>query len=150
MVELQERTNGTGRKPKIPPVWHMADSCMVTVGRVMDGDTIIDEGTAYPVHEGERVAILPAASVQESIILGQISREATADRNTGELFERLCQMLSHRVIEWDWTDLQWEPLPQPYGNADAIAMLTNEEVLWLIGVAMGQESRDERKNGSGA
>ena len=41
------------------------------------------------------------------------------------------------------------PLAQPYQNPNVILSRTVEEVMYLIQAATGQESPDERKNGSG-
>lgn len=48
-------------------------------------------------------------------------------------WERLVQRLQENVVAWDWADEVGNPLPQPYRNPEAFAMLSNDEIAWLNG-----------------
>ena len=63
----------------------------------------------------------------------------------GRITER-CERLAHQVVSWNWTDLQSNPLPQPWGNVDALMGLSNDEVVWLINQVQTVESPAETKN----
>lgn len=69
-----------------------------------------------------------------------------------ELAEKLYVALSRIVLDWDLTDPTdplRRPLPSPYGNPDAIQMLPNDAVNWLVGkVAQGGEQAAEKKGSS--
>ena len=133
-----------GHKPKIPPVRVASDQCMVTVGQIVENGVITNPGTAYPVHVGEWVEILPAATVQEVIALTSMQRlmaGPTQDVTEVEtVFRMMTKELSKRVIAWNWTDMMGQPLAQPYGDPDAIAGVTTEELLWLEDAASGRET----------
>lgn len=69
-----------------------------------------------------------------------------------ELAEKLYVALSRVILGWDLpdpTDPLRRPLETPYGNPEAIQMLPNEAVNWLVGkVAAGGEQVPEKKGSS--
>ena len=141
------------QKPKIPPVWVASDQCLVTVGQIVENGTITNPGTAYPVHVGEWVEILPAMSVQEVVSLTSMQRimaGSTQDATEIETaFRMMASELSKRVIAWNWTDMMGQPMSQPYAKPEVLMQLTNEELLWLVQATSGRETVEERKNASG-
>jgi hypothetical protein len=56
-------------------------------------------------------------------------------------------LLTGRLIAWNWTDDDSQPMPQPKGNPDVLTQLRADELVWLVTVSQG-ESPTERKNGS--
>ena len=69
-----------------------------------------------------------------------------------ELAEKLYVALSRVLLGWDLpdpTDPLHRPLPSPYGNPDAIQLLPNEAVNWIVGkVASGGDAVSEKKGSS--
>lgn len=133
-----------------PPLRHIpSDDCAV----VVDGETY------YP-HEGESLSLIGGArpirlfQVVNRLRQASVQVEALQDEPDGAVqiaelldpqFEELCELLASRIVDWTWTDARGQPLPPP--NARAVALLENQEVLYLITVVQG-EGPAERKNGS--
>lgn len=138
-------------KPKIPLLHIPSDDCAVMVGQVVEDGNITTEGTPHYVHVGEWVEVLPITSLLEVSALSRLKSLAGNEDMGGldQSFADLCRELSKRIISWSWTDMMGAPLAQPYQNPEVIVALTVEEVMYLIQAASGQESPDERKNGSG-
>ena len=130
-------------KWKIPPVRIESDDCVVYVGRVIDDGEIKDEGTAYHVHEGEWIELLPCRSLAEVMALSDMA--AMAFEGAGSL-RKLCLELSKRVTAWNWTGMDSEPLDQPYNTPAVLECLTDDELLWLLSAAQGKETSATRKN----
>lgn len=128
---------------KIPPVKVLSDDCAIEIGRVIEDGEIKTPGTKYNVHEGEWVELHPARSIAEVMALSDV--KMIAEEGSGAL-DSLCLQLSERLISWNWTDNFGQPLPQPYQNPGVIKSLSDDEVMWLIGAAKGQETSTERKN----
>ena len=139
MDKKAANTNGT-TKWKIQPDRIESDDCVVYVGRVLEDGEVREEGTPYYVHTGEWVELLPTRSLAELITLSNLTTDSAGS------LETLCQELSQRIISWNWTGMDNEALPQPYGNPATIASLTDDEVLWLIDAAKGRETSAARKN----
>ena len=135
---------------KIPPRRIASDDCAVYVGRKIEGGIIVEDGETYYVHKDEYVEITPVATIQQVITLNQLYRassqgdEESAEKNLHDL----CSIVASNIVDWDWTDMDGNPLPKPHHNPDAIKMLTSDELAWLILVISG-ESPGERKNDSG-
>lgn len=142
---------GAARKFKVAPKVVPSDDCAVAVG----GETI------YP-HAGERVEIVPFATVGQMIDTLALSRQGLGGQLTEDMvaadpelraaiersFSGACEQLARIVTGWDWTDLAGEPLPAPYRNPDAFRALSVDELQYLMGLAQGGESAESRKNGS--
>jgi hypothetical protein len=144
---------------KIPNRVIPSDDCKVTV-----------DGVDYFPHEGEQIAVRPKLPVSEYNTLARFydlagkaqdsksgdEQEATAAAagamfgQIGELFEELCSILASYVLAWTWTDNDGEPLPQPKGRPEVIRELTDEELWYILGVAMGGSNKAQEKNGGEA
>jgi hypothetical protein len=124
-----------GHKPefKIPPVRVPADDCPT---QATGGDTVY-------LHAGEWVEVLPLPDYQMLIALRRMA--ASTD---DVAYDRLCERMARRVTAWSLTDVDGEPLPQPWRNVDAIRELGVGEHMWLLGV-LESGGREARKNGSG-
>lgn len=133
------------RKFKIKPKKLDSSDCVVHVGQVIENEKITDQGEAYYIHQNEWVTILPVVSMKESFALMSIANIENAPDAEGSL-SKVCEALSERVMDWNWTDNSGEPLPKPYKNPDVFQDLLNEELIWLITSSLG-ESPSERKNG---
>jgi len=134
----------TDSKWKIPPTRVESDDCVVYVGRVIEGGEIKSAGTAYHVHEGEWVDLLPCRSLAEIMALADV---ATAALNGAESIRTLCQELSQRIISWNWTGMEkGAVLPQPHNDPGVLERLTDDELMWLIAAAQGKETEAARKN----
>ena len=121
-----------------------SDDCIVTV-----------DGVDYALHEGEWVDVVPAFSTGDLRFMRKIVNLRTevdaAEKPedgivlTADTYEELIDILSRRLVAWNWTDDQGQALPQPNGNPVAFATLRLEELLYLSLVIRG-ESPGERKN----
>ncbi len=142
------------RKSKIPAVRVESDGCAIMQGRVIQDGVVTHPGTPIYVHKGEWVEIVPVQSMREFLALSSLVGATREGQSQGERLAGfsvpladLCDVLSKRVLEWNWTDLVGDSMPQPYKNSQAIQMLSNDELLWLITAAQG-ETGEQRKNGS--
>ncbi len=133
---------------KIPSKRIPADDCLVYVGRQIQDGKVVEPGTGYPVHKDEWVEVVPVASVGQMLAIVRVQRAVANTPQGSQAFEELCREVSNRVKDWNWTDLEGEPLPKPYRNPEAVKALTNDELLWLI-KAISDETPGERKNASG-
>ena len=133
------------KKLKIPAIKIPSDQCAINVGQVIVDGEVTDPGTAYYVHEGETVEMMPVLTVREVMQLSKLQLAATDTGSLGESLNELCQELSHRIVSWDWTDLSGEPLEQPYQRPDVLVGLSSDELLWLVNAASGQETAEDRK-----
>ena len=52
-----------------------------------------------------------------------------------------------RVVDWNWTGIDGEPMPKPYKNPKVFKDLQNEELIWLVSATVG-ETPSEQKNES--
>ena len=149
--EMRSR-NGT-HSPKIPLRRVDSDTCAVMVGQVIAGDTIINPGNPYYVHQGEWVEYLPVMSMGNMMDLMKTdwpSGDPAAPDTQQAMWARItarCEWLAQRLLAWNWTDLMGNPLPQPYQRLDVLMMLTNDELVWLISQSQSFESVAEQKNG---
>ena len=127
-------------KWKIPPVRVDSDDCEVRIGRVIEDGEITNEGTPWKVHTGEWIEVMPAQSIGEILALTEIMDNTSASLRT------ICTELSRRVVGWNWTGMDSEPLPQPYMNPKVLEELTDDELMWVMGATKGRETTAERKN----
>ena len=135
-------------KPKIPAIRVKSDDCAISVGQVVEGGEVVDQGTPHYVHKGEWVEILPVITVKEVMQISKLQNAGDNASGLGENLSLLCKELSRRGIKWNWTDLMGEPIDQPYDRPDILEGLSSEELMWLMGAASGGESADARKKDS--
>ena len=140
----QQRTDQTTNW-KIPPQRIPSDDCTVYIGRVIEDGEITEEGTPYKVHEGEYVELFPVQSLSELIALSDIMA-VTRDPEAFGAMRQLCRSLSERVVSWDWTGNDGQPLAQPHNNPEVLESLTNDELMWLFSAVKGKETEADRKN----
>ncbi len=133
-------------KPK--PVRVLSDGCAITIG----DDT-------YRPHEGEWVemlAIQSVAELQEEERIRRLGVEIDAVRGEPDEasrlsalmdahFERLCEVLAVRIVDWNWTDDLGRPLPRPDGSPAPLKRLRTQELYWLLTATRG-EMPEQRKN----
>ena len=119
---------------KIPPTRILSDDCVITVGEVK-----------YNVHKNEWVDVIPIVSVGQYIAISDIQNSINDPKRMEQGFENLCSEIAHRLVAWNWTDLDDEPYPAP--TKEIIKSISNEEVLWLLNAIMG-ETPGQRKNAS--
>lgn len=127
---------------KIPPKRIPSDDCMVTIGRVISDGQIKEPGQQYAIHKDEWVEVIPIGSMASYIALIQISQAAS---ERADALDTLCEQLSERIVNWNWTDLSGTSLPKPYKNKKAFYNLGEDEILWLITAIQGETSA-MRKN----
>jgi len=66
-----------------------------------------------------------------------------------QTFRVMCEQIASKVVGWNWTDLEGNPLSQPYKNVDVIMDLNEEEVAYLAKLAQGKyDVPARRKNAS--
>ncbi len=151
--EASSEEQETAQHWKIPPTRVASDDCAIYVGRVIEDKEITNEGTAHYVHTGEWVELFPTQNLKELISLAKVvgSSEMSDSKDMivgqAEALHELCLALSKRVVAWSWTDNGGEPLPQPYKAPDVLEELDNDELMWLLGAAQGNETKVDRKNG---
>lgn len=154
MTPEQQALNPAPLESKIPLITIQCDDCVVKTGMVIQDGKIVDEGVAHHVHGGEWIKVIPVQSVAETIAIGRLTapkKGATSGEALSDLadhFDTLRNELSQRIVEWNWTDLMGQPLPQPYQRPDVLGGLTNEELFYLMGAAQGREPTDDRKKDS--
>ena len=119
---------------KIPPTRILSDDCVITVGEVK-----------YNVHKNEWVDVIPIVSVVLYIAISDIQNSINDPKRMEQGFENLCSEIAHRLVAWNWTDLDDKPYPAP--TKEIIKSISNEEVLWLLNAIMG-ETPGQRKNAS--
>jgi len=122
--------------PKIPGRRINSDDCLITV-----------DGQQHAVHKGEWVEVLAIKSIAQHLAALELQRYAAGGdtKAMAQALESLCQELSNRVLDWNWTDLDSQPLPRPYRQPAIIKSLSEDELLWLVRAIAG-ESPGERKN----
>jgi len=139
-------------KYKIPPKHLDSSDCVVHVGQTIKDGKIVDEGTAYNIHEGEWVKILPFVSMKESMALVNIANLDIENSGSDSMqnLREMCVALSKRVVDWNWTDNTGQPLDNPHNNADVFMGLQNEELIWLMTVSMGETPTEKKTDSLGS
>ena len=132
-------------KPKIPAVRVDSDSCVISIGQIIEDGKIVNPGVPHYVHTGEWVEVLPVMTVREVMQISRLQNSAGSAAELGENLTELCRELSRRVIAWNWTDLMGEPMGEPHKNPEVLEGLSSEELIWLMSAANGGESADARK-----
>lgn len=137
---------------KVPPREVPADSMPVKV-KVVDPKTgdLVDQ-TMF-LHEGEAVWFAPAVSMGTLFTTAGLALYGSDGGREGarrmvESAQELFRRLADCVADWNLTGLDGAPLPKPWKNPDAFAVLTDDEIAWLVQELTGQEPKAARGNGS--
>ena len=131
-------------KHKIPLRKIPTDDCPVHVGRIVVDGKITDDGEAYYPHTKEWVKVIPISSVRQFIAWDKLRTALSGDMERMEQgLDMMCQSLSTKIVEWNWTDNQGKLLPQP-NDPQVLANLTEDELLYLFGAVI--ETPGQRKN----
>lgn len=118
---------------KIPPRRVSADSLVIKSG-----------GESYRPHEGEYVEVAGGPSWSFMRDAAELTRlentpfnQMTAEESRGlvAIIDRIVTFLASRIVGWDWTDNQGQPLPAP--TAEVLGELEQVEVQWLVQVLIG-------------
>jgi len=122
----------TKKRKFIPSIVVRSDDLVVTD----------EEGNEHKPHEGEWVRFRSGVSLGTVRQMNRASRLADlGDTMTPELAAEVDDILAgvlgaleHQIIDWSWTDADWQPLPRPKDGQpfrDALANLENYEMAWL-------------------
>ena len=129
---------------KIKPKEVDSSDCIIHIGQVIEGEEFVEQGEPVKLHENEWVKVLPVITIKESLALGTF-RNSAKENELSVAMDSICESLAKRVVDWNWTGIDGEPLAKPYKNPEVFKDLYNEEVLWLITATMG-ETKGEEKN----
>ena len=132
-------------KPKKPPLRRIpSDDCLVVV-----------EGEDYHPHTGEWVETLHSGLTVGGIALARELHELGAKMTELEGaddvevesillmdagYQKIIPALRDHITAWSWTDLAGEPYPQPRTDPAVYARLDVREIVYLQGVALGQDT----------
>jgi len=95
---------------------------------------IDDDGNEQQPHAGEWVKFRKGVplSIMRALVqvseLSEMGADATIEqaREAKALLSDLVDAIAHQVLDWNWTDENWEPYPRPKDGAAFI------EVLWKL------------------
>ena len=93
-----------------------------------------DEGTEYHPHAGEWVRLRRSVSLR-SVRVAQLAQETSEEdaASYAAVVESLIGILKRQILDWNWTDENSEPMPQPGVPEfeEALWDLENYELNWL-------------------
>ena len=140
-----------GKGPKKPAARLVpSDDCVVTV-----------DGVEYHPHEGECIEVIPIAQLEDLRIMRELNGvrpqldtvKDEPDQRAREIeilskaFEIAVDVLGHRIVAWNWTDMAGNPMASPAEDPNVLRRLSFEEVFYLVDAIQG-ETPGEQKNGS--
>lgn len=129
---------------KIKPKEVDSSDCIIHIGQKIEDGKIVETGEPINLHENEWVKIFPIITIKESLALGTF-RNSVEEGELSVAMDSICESLAKRVVDWNWTGIDGEPLAKPYKNPEVFKELYNEEVLWLITATSGETKSDEKK-----
>ena len=129
---------------KIKPKKVDSSDCIIHIGQVIEGEEIVEQGEPVKLHENEWVRVLPVITIKEALALGTF-RNSVEEGQLSVAMDSICESLAKRIVDWNWTGIDNEPLAKPYGNPEVFKDLYNEEILWLITATSGETKSDEKK-----
>lgn len=115
---------------KVPSRRYPTDDFVVMVG-----------GEVYRPHEGEWVEMRGGPSwdfMRDAASVTRLEKTPFNQMNPQDsqlmtdMLDRLLAFLASRLVAWNWTGADGEPLPPP--TKDVLGMIDRDEVLWLIQV----------------
>ncbi len=127
--------------------------------RIASDDCAVEvDGATYYPHQGEWVEVRPIMQVKDvrlNVRLQQMGVELEALKGepdellrkaqlNAEATEAMVGFVAPRLVRWNWTDMDGQPMAQP--SAEALGELSPEEMRWLYLRVSGQETAAERKN----
>lgn len=147
MVKLPDLFKSKEDAPsfKIPPRRVLADECKVVINRVVAGDKIVEQGEPVDVHIGEWIEVLPVTNVLVFNALVELSK-LTVSVIDNKGLEELCEALSERITDWNFTGLDSKPLPKPYKNPKIFMSMTEDELIWLVTACQGETPGERKKD----
>jgi len=111
---------------------------------VRSDDLIVtdDEGNEHKPHEGEWVRFrkgVPLGTLRamsQGGRLVELGENVTPDvaEEIGDILAGMLDALAHQILDWTWTDEDWEPLPKPKDKAafrTALSRIEDYEMAWL-------------------
>ena len=101
---------------KIPTKKIDSSDCIVHIGQVIEDDEIVDKGEPYAIHANEWVKLLPVMTMKESFALMKIANMGDTTSNADESLNEVCQSLANRIVDWIWTGIDGELLPNTLGG----------------------------------
>ncbi len=127
---------------------------------------VVIRGQLYFPHEGEWVELYAGMTVGEmhaieglrrlgvelQALQGEPGKQAEMLAVIDPQFDKLCELLADRVVDWNLADDRGRPLPKPDGTPEPFRRLRAEELLWLLAAAEGetpaQRKKDSRPSGT--
>lgn len=104
------------------------------------------DGEEYHAHHGEYVVMkrkisqAGMATVTEFFAMASEGIQTTdiaEVRRWNEVLWEAAKVLADLILEWNWTDDDGTPLPEPHKAPEVIANLHVQELVWLIGQYYG-------------
>ena len=114
-----------------------------------DGSVAVKGTTLYPF-EGQTMWLLRTMSLGTAFSTAGLVRDQGNQLTTMRHFQALCARLADLLAHWTLTDLQRRPMPQPYGNPEALERLTADQINWIMGKVMVEDEAAEGKGVRGA
>jgi hypothetical protein len=111
---------GERRLPVVPPRRVSADDLKITV-----------DGQDYFPRQGQWVEFI--RPIPWAYFMAERKREEAGD-DPGRMYEAwqgLRETLASLLWDWNWTDIDGNPLPCPHNNVDALNSCSIEETAWL-------------------
>lgn len=101
-----------------------------------------EEGNEHKPHDGEWVRFRAGVSLgtirkmNRAAKLTDLGDTMTAElaAEVDDILAGVVAALAHQILDWSWTDADWQPLPRPKDEQaflDALANLENYETAWL-------------------
>jgi len=129
---------------KIKPKEVDSSDCIIHIGQKIEEGKIVEMGEPVKLHENEWVKVLPIITIKESLALGTF-RNSAEEGELSVAMDSICESLAKRVVDWNWTGIDGDPLAKPYKNSEVFKELYNEELLWLITATMGETESEQKK-----
>lgn len=115
------------------------DKKYVPTVKVMSDDLVVvdeESGQEHRPHEGEWVIFKRGVPMKVMRVAQRAGKVNTEDPTQAiALVEALVGILAQQIVDWNWTDVDYEALPRPRtdpeGFADALWGLESYEISWL-------------------
>lgn len=121
-------------KWKIEPKRVPSDDCIITV-----------DGKELHVHADEWVEIIPVGTLRQYTAILRV-QNLIIDDSDSQVLHDLCEEVSERLVDWNWTGLDSRKLDKPYRNARVVESLASEELAYLIKILQGETAKERKKD----